>query len=203
MSTVRVWPRSSEYLCWNCAHRFDTIPVYLPVKRDMSRNLFIFTGNFCSWNCVKSYAFTLNKLKTEAAQYIALFAFLTSHRPKHCPNRNVLKHDYRCPCLDKFNGLDMAEPKERLVGFGGTKSIEEYRYKFMVVEDYNIIQEYFTTEISNVLMKIESRPFLYEYKSFGKQDGVQEKHVDNPKKEEKEPEVHNNWEIVRLLNYMG
>ena len=49
------WPMKSDLCCWWCSHKFDTSPLFLPVKYDDKTKRFQVKGNFCSWACVKAY----------------------------------------------------------------------------------------------------------------------------------------------------
>lgn len=202
---TREWPSSSSFLCWHCAHPFHTVPVYLPITRDVSQNLFVFHGNYCSWNCVKAYAWSLHKLKPVAAQYIALLAFLTSYRPAHCPVPAAAPHPYDCPCLLSYQGLTQAEPKEVLLAFGGHQTIQQYRANFMVVHDVEAIKRYFhlNNEVPRELCRLQQRPYLYAFLDKKDSCAMGTKHVVKQKEERKEPKVHVSWEIVQLLSYKG
>lgn len=53
------WPSKSPFACWWCKHTFDCYPKVTPVSiRGMNVEVI---GNFCSWNCSKSW--TLQNLK--------------------------------------------------------------------------------------------------------------------------------------------
>lgn len=138
------WPPHSSIWCWHCCHCFDSVPAYLPMQLDLRNNLFYFIGNFCSWNCVKSYAFRMNEYrKPDGASYISLLAFLTAHRPRYCLYDDANVHPYTCPCIDMFKGVSLAPKKEVLRAFGGTMDIEEYRKDFLTIESYDWVNTYF------------------------------------------------------------
>jgi len=68
--------------CWWCKNTFDTPPVQLP--ENYYNETFYCIGNFCSYNCVKSYNLDLN----DSALYkreslINLLFFLTYSKYKH------------------------------------------------------------------------------------------------------------------------
>lgn len=205
-NSTRDWPSSSAYLCWHCAHPFSTVPVYLPVARDVSKNIFTFHGNYCSWNCVKAYARSLQKLKPTAAQYIALFAFLTSYRPLCCIADTSKPHPYDCPCLQNFRGLREAEPKEVLLSFGGTQSIQEYRRGFMTVTSIKHVHQYFrqNTQLKEEFCRLERRPYTYIFvdKKEPYATGMGTRRTKESEKES-QPTVHTSWEVVQLLSYKG
>ena len=142
------WPQSSALLCWWCCHSFSNVPAYLPVKVDLKREkgTFVFTGNFCSWNCVKGYALRLEKNhKTPSGcYYIGLLAFLTASSPIVC--QDDVNHDLGlCDCLQTYKGVHLPLGKEVLQSFGGTIGIQEYRHGFHIIGDYNVIRRTFST----------------------------------------------------------
>jgi hypothetical protein len=139
-----LWPKSSELLCWYCCHKFDTVPCFLPHPDRSSPTGFYLSGNFCSWNCVKTYYFYAcqDKRKARATQSISLLAFLTYHRPKFCPFP-VTRHQTGCPCLEVYHGIPLAPKKETLHVFGGTLDIQNFRKGFMMVESIDWITRCF------------------------------------------------------------
>lgn len=153
------WPSRSYLLCWNCCHSFDCVPSFLPVHLDLGSNQFYFAGNFCSWNCVKSYAFRLHGVrKPGGASYISLLAFLTAHRPRHCLYDKDVKHPHTCPCIDMFTGVTMSPKKEVLKAFGGNLSVEEYRKDFLTIESYDWVEDYFNKnrEVNSAMTSLTS-----------------------------------------------
>lgn len=144
------WPRKSSLLCWWCAHSFDNVPAYLPVKVhvDISKGEgnFVFTGNFCSWNCVKRYAMMLEKDKKcpDGCFYIGLLAYLTVCKGDPCEGEGDEMHDYGlCDCMDTYKGVRLPPSKESLLAFGGALAIETYRKGFHVITEYNKIERNF------------------------------------------------------------
>lgn len=49
---------SKDTLCWNCCHKFDNNPVFLPIN--YRNNNWIVRGYFCSFNCAKRFALENN-----------------------------------------------------------------------------------------------------------------------------------------------
>lgn len=142
------WPPSSDSRCHNCAYYFDGVPVPLPVSKDELRSVYFCQGNFCSWQCAKSF----NMRETAPAgrgnrnMYIGLLAYKTWIKLKgaadsdNCTLEKMKKYcSYR---------LDPALPRANLVEFGGKLSIEEYRRGFcgIVPPDDEISQT--STELS-------------------------------------------------------
>lgn len=152
------WPRKSNLLCWWCSHSFDHVPAYLPVKgfldRSSGQGNFVFTGNFCSWNCVKRYAMFLEDKKKvpNGCFYIGLLAFLTVSKGNPCEGGDM--HDLGlCECMDTYQGVRLPPSKELLACYGGEMSIDEYRQGFHMITDYNKIQRNFTNVHSIVDVK--------------------------------------------------
>ena len=177
------WPPHSSIWCWYCCHSFNTVPVYLPVEVNEEKNTFYFTGNFCSWNCVKGYAgsFT-DRRPPKAVVYISLLAFLTAHRPRHCLYTEDESHSYKCPCTDMFKGVELPPKKELLHTFGGTLSIEEYRKDFLTVESYDWVNTYFNKNnaVRGTLASLTSNPKRRAYTfSFLSYPGPKEATVDH------------------------
>lgn len=137
------WPKSSSMLCWHCCHAFDNIPAFLPVECDTKNDVFIMTGNFCSWNCVKKYAFDL-QIRGRAppgANYIGMLTFLTCQRGISCiPDLHVQD---MCSCIETFQPIPIPPPREVLKSFGGYMTIEEYRTGFMCITNYEWIELFF------------------------------------------------------------
>ena len=124
------------------------MPAYLPVKVDLKRDrgTFVFTGNFCSWNCVKRYALRLGKKHKvpSGCYYIGLLAFLTASPALACHDH--VSHEVGlCDCLDNYRGVRLALGKEVLRSFGGTMTIDEYRDQFHVIKDYAAVERNFAT----------------------------------------------------------
>lgn len=152
------WPRTSNLLCWWCSHSFNHVPAYLPVKgfldRSSGQGNFVFTGNFCSWNCVKRYAMFLEDKKKvpDGCFYIGLLAFLTVSKGNPCEGAEM--HDLGlCECMDTYQGVRLPPSKELLECYGGQMSIDEYRKGFHMITDYDKIQRNFTNVHSIVDVK--------------------------------------------------
>jgi hypothetical protein len=142
------WPRSSSLLCWWCCHAFAHVPAFLPVSVDINaatrEGTFVFTGNFCSWNCVKRYALTLehHKKAPEGCHYIGILAYLTVCRGQPCEGKAM--HDLGlCDCLIAYRGVKAAPGREVLQAFGGSCTIEQYRENFHHITDYESVQRNF------------------------------------------------------------
>lgn len=136
-----LWQPHSTNLCWNCCHGFSTTPCYLPVRREGSH--LHLTGNFCSWNCCKSYFLFQRRTRSSTTLHtITLLALLTSHRPRVCRHDPSSPHPVDCPCLDIHFGVALPPPRQDLQAFGGNKTIDEYRKGFYVIENYDDLSRY-------------------------------------------------------------
>lgn len=128
------WPSSTDLLCHNCCHVFEGVPVPLPQTYDRVRKIYYCSGNFCSWQCSKTYNMTQTPLSGRGNRnmYIALLAYKTwvKYRGSHVDivkgvriNRplNGAMMTYATYCIHPF------PPREVLRVFGGSTSIDEYR----------------------------------------------------------------------------
>ena len=136
------WPRSSQHLCLHCCHLFRTVPVLLPVWHRARYHL---SGNYCSWNCAKSYCLDRARAHTfpSSLTALALFAYQISYRGKHC-RQKTRAHPSDCPCHSRYHGLLAARPKETLQAFGGHLTIQQYRQDFSTIESYAWITRFYS-----------------------------------------------------------
>ena len=88
--------------CWWCCHSFDGESLHWPYK--FKSNVFSTTGHFCSWSCIKSYAF--DKGKTETFEFIVLM------KKRMGGGMTPIKR---------------APKRECLVTFGGSITIDQFR----------------------------------------------------------------------------
>lgn len=100
------WPMSSPYACWWCCHEFDTRPIPFPYAYDSKRQRFKIVGNFCSFECAKSWGLTYQPQRTRSYCYLYQFSKL------------FLKKGIR---------VSYARPREVLEMFGGPMTIETFR----------------------------------------------------------------------------
>jgi len=115
---IRELLKKTDIQCWWCCHSFDTPPCFVPTKYDDLRDRFKITGNFCSWNCAKSYILDDN---------------LGVHRSSDIHNftRMLLKMGINYK-------IKMAPRKETLKCFGGILTIEEFRESAYFADQYVI-----------------------------------------------------------------
>tara|TARA_E500000178_G_scaffold356448_1_gene434459 strand:+ start:7508 stop:8395 length:888 start_codon:yes stop_codon:yes gene_type:complete len=120
----------SPYRCYNCHHHFNNKPFFLPINYNDELKRFKVTGNFCSPNCVKSYAlnnnFSGSKLYLIGYMYRKLFGAKYIIKP--------------------------APPIQTLKEYGGFLTIEKYRENFDNNKIYNlknICSKIITDEIIN------------------------------------------------------
>lgn len=106
----------SPYRCYNCHHNFNNKPFFLPIDYDSELNRFKVTGNFCSPNCVKTYAINSkiyqNRIYLIGHMYRKLFG----------PNYTIKP----------------APPIQTLKEYGGKLSIEEFRANFDNLKQYSM-----------------------------------------------------------------
>lgn len=183
-----LWPRSSPLLCWWCCHPFDNIPAFLPVsvRMDVEKGIgqAIFTGNFCSWNCVKRYALLLDERGKlpEGCFYIGLLAYLTVCKGDPCEGGNF--HDLGlCDCIDTYRGVKPVPSRETLRSFGGSLTIDEYRQGFHVITNHDKVARFFgdvqtvDTVRKEALRSKNSKFWGFKYLHYGGPDVSYTMHV--------------------------
>lgn len=97
----------SDFRCYNCHHNFSNKPFYLPVDYCQELNRYKVMGNFCSPNCVKSYALS-HKIYSNKAYLVGQMY------------RKLLGHQI----------IKKAPPIQCLKEYGGYMDINEYRNTF-------------------------------------------------------------------------
>lgn len=165
------WPRATTRLCWWCSHSFDCVPCYAPCFRYSKSNVVVLHGNFCSWNCTRSWVMGRRPYAREpSVAEVGLFAYLTVHRPRFCPVDATKRHPSTCFCLDQAFSVTPAPPKECLEAFGGTVSIAEYRKHFMTIKSYSHIAKFAThnqhmrSDWNGLMRDKKTRSFVFEFK---------------------------------------
>lgn len=118
---TQTWPRKSSIYCFWCCHPFDNPPCFIPVnyKNENFKNIFYVYGNFCSFNCTKSYI--IDTRENNWNKNLELLNFLY---------RKLYKRDEQ---------IINAPHKKLLKIFGGYMTIEEFRSTFNKNINYNII----------------------------------------------------------------
>ena len=93
--------------CWWCCHPFEGDPLHLPHKYDDLRKRFETMGNFCSWECMKTFNMDHNKTRC------GIIA-----------GNIVLLHK---AMYGRVGFIKCAPSRFALKEFGGTLTIEEFR----------------------------------------------------------------------------
>lgn len=101
-------PERTGTHCWWCVHPLpNDRPLHLPIKYDDRLCLFTTTGEFCSWECMKTFALDMNTARSgEIQSFIAVMRMKT---------------------LGTYVILKAAPKRQALKIFGGPLSIEEFR----------------------------------------------------------------------------
>lgn len=152
------WPLEYTGSCWWCTHVFEGIPAILPVhvgtKHDETS---VFSGYFCSWNCVRAFA---DALKREpmvgcppGADWIGVLAYLTSHGVQCCSDNEL--HDLGlCDCAETTRVAPQAAPSRLLLkDFGGSLTIDEYRAAYCqcrIVEPERVQRRFSVANLSSL-----------------------------------------------------
>lgn len=114
-SKTTPWPNSTDVHCWWCCFPFTTRPV--PLATYYHKGTFKVCGNFCSFNCAKTY---LLKMGRNTTNLVSLNVFL-----------------YRQMTGQKeYTEIVPAPPREMLKIFGGPFSIEEFRDSSLKLKEF-------------------------------------------------------------------
>lgn len=140
------WLHSSEILCWWCCHKFDTIPLGLPVEYDTKIKKFRVKGIFCSFPCMNAY----NEDSCSKNGYKKyLIKFLYSKITGQSINSVIKTAPPRC-CLKVFGGdLTIDEFRKACECDKIYKLVE---YPMYVSKDY--IEEVDLINVKNANMKL-------------------------------------------------
>lgn len=115
---ITEWKNKTNLLCWWCCHKFDTLPCFIPTNYNERQSRFKITGNFCSWNCAKSYKLYDTPIFRHG-QDMHMFSYML----------RKLKLPVNIKCAPR---------KECLAAFGGTLSIEEFR-EYSNSDEVNVV----------------------------------------------------------------
>ena len=96
--------------CWWCKNNFSTPAIQLP--ESYSDGIFYCTGNFCSYNCAKSYNLDLNDVSTYKRNSLINFLYNLTYSE----NKNIISAPH---------WLSLEE-------YGGILTIEQFRENFII-----------------------------------------------------------------------
>lgn len=105
-SKIGEWPSNTSVCCHWCCHKFNTVPIGLPVKYVHER--FQVTGCFCSMECAAAWNFASRESPDEVHERYALINLLSS-------------------CAGYGKVVRPAPDRCALAMFGGHMSIDEFR----------------------------------------------------------------------------
>lgn len=105
--------KKTNICCWWCCHRFDNTPCVFPTK--YVKGVFQYTGNFCSWPCVRAYTSKDKSICNRYKQNLLALFLLKLYRPLNDSG-------------ERFSpDTGVAPPRQSLKMFGGMLSITEFR----------------------------------------------------------------------------
>lgn len=117
----KTWLDRTVSACWWCCHKFDTLPLGLPLDFDSKSKKFRVKGVFCSFSCMIAYQKD-NKIRNVDHHIRYLYKKLTGT-------------DF----IEKAS-LTTAPPRCLLKLFGGDLTIEEFRSKFNEHKKYRMVE---------------------------------------------------------------
>ena len=113
------WLHNTDICCWWCCHKFDTIPIGMPLYYNGVLQKFNVKGVFCSFSCVMAY-----------------------NKDKKLHKDDLIKYLYRklTGTLTLDTTLTPAPPRCSLKIFGGELTIEQFRNGFQENKIYKMIE---------------------------------------------------------------
>lgn len=159
------WLEKVNIKCWWCCHTFDDVPLGFPIKYKEDTKKFLVKGCFCSIACLLSYdKSSLRKLSNSDNSYSLIRFMYTKLYGKSA-----------------FDKLIPAPPRESLIEFGGTLTIDEFRNSsdngkvYKMIEYPMIVVRDFIEEIDlNLLKERNSNRISSKTKLTLKDDQIQE-----------------------------
>jgi hypothetical protein len=113
------WLHHTDVACWWCCHKFDTVPIGLPIRFNIVLKKFHVKGIFCSFSCMVAY-------KNEKP-------YKDSYLIKYLYNKLT-------GTLLTESTLSPAPPRCSLKMFGGELTIDEFRNSFQENKIYKMIE---------------------------------------------------------------
>ncbi len=121
-TTLDCWIKHTNLKCWYCSLNFDSIPVFIPINVYKKNNILYqdVHGNFCSFNCAKSY---INIYFANGDTFIY--------------NNNLIKL-YKIFNKKNIANIDISPPKFDMEIYGGYLTEDEYKNKIsnLINHDY-------------------------------------------------------------------
>jgi hypothetical protein len=115
LSELTTYPleKKTNICCWWCRHPFDVTPRVLPTK--YKDGVFSYTGNFCSWACVRAYASKDKSICNRYKQNLLATFLMRLYKDGNTTGKP----------FSPGNGI--APPYQALNIFGGDMTITEFR----------------------------------------------------------------------------
>lgn len=101
------WLHNTDVCCWWCCHKFDTVPIGMPVSYNDNEKKFRVKGVFCSFSCLMAYKCDKSKITNDYLIKL-LYKKITGE-------------------LTLSSTILVAPPRESLKMFGGKLTIDEFR----------------------------------------------------------------------------
>lgn len=115
------WLEKTDVCCWWCCHKFDTVPLGLPIYYNNVTNKFQVKGIFCSFACIVAYKNTI-KYKIKNIEYLIKYLYTKLTGAK------------------LSDTIKVAPPRCSLNMFGGELTIEEFRNSFNENKIYKLVE---------------------------------------------------------------
>ena len=108
------WLDHTDVCCWWCCHKFDTIPIGMPVEYDKNKSKkFIVKGIFCSFACMIAYGQD-NRKKHENFKALTSFLYKKLTGGLQVSSKESYKNDLNILLKDEIFG-DVLDPQTKIV----------------------------------------------------------------------------------------
>ena len=130
--------RMNDICCWWCCHSWKGPILQMPYTHSLKNNTFGKKGYFCSWSCMRSYAFS---------------TYGEHQASKIAGNMYIMRKQM----YGSYKKIQPAQCRYNLKMFGGTLTIEEFRDGCLIDADHSLNNA--RNETSNVPSEIKILPF--------------------------------------------
>jgi hypothetical protein len=123
-TSLEKWKASTNIKCWFCDLSFKNQPIFIPnnILNTGSGKELTVIGNFCSFGCAKAHIITNKSI----------------HDDKEWEYDKYLKYLYKLFYKKSINDIIPSPNKYKLVHYGGTLSIKEYKEQLIKINKLNL-----------------------------------------------------------------
>lgn len=117
---LQTWPTKTSVWCWWCKHPFEGLPIPLPVRYDVKKDIFYCKGVFCGFSCAAAYLVD--------ASMLHVMSLLNMLRIRL----------WKCLDIDvqPFSSIVPSAHWTTLDVFGGVDTIEKFRFHNQCMQSF-------------------------------------------------------------------